>query len=86
VVLDKLDVVKALLNAKAEVNTPDFMGLTPLHHAVHNQNAEMVELLLKNGADCDAPTKKGDTALRIALREGYSQSVINVLRKYKAAD
>jgi ankyrin repeat protein len=45
-------------------------GLTALMVAAANGNKSTVELLLKKGADPDAETAEGRTALRFAAREG----------------
>src|SRR2546421_434961 len=40
----------ALIAAKADVNTPEVDGTTPLHWAVHQSDVELVERLIRSGA------------------------------------
>jgi ankyrin repeat protein len=47
------------------------LGVTPLHCAVYQGNDEMVEFLLENGANGDATTANGQTALHIAAQKGH---------------
>lgn len=53
-------------------------GLAPLHYAVFNDNAEMVKLLLDNGADVNKKTSDGLTSLDIAVLNNQ-QAVIQIL-------
>lgn len=58
-----------LLEKGAPVNARDeVFHETPLHWAARANRVEVVKLLLAHGADVEAKTKKGDTALSIALR------------------
>jgi hypothetical protein len=63
------DVVKALMNAGADVNarSPDW---TTLMSAVSGGNVEVVKMLVNAGADLTAETLWGETALTIALKNG----------------
>jgi ankyrin repeat protein len=69
-----------LVEAGAEVN---MYGWSPLSYAAFNGHAEIVEYLLKRGAEIDAKTENGSTALLIAARNGHIQ-VIDVLLKRQA--
>ena len=53
-------------------------GSSPLSEAVKAANPELVEMLLKAGADVDAPNQDGETALMLAARTG-SQGVAKEL-------
>lgn len=62
------EVFELLLDAGADVNAKDKMGLTPLSAAVYGKNAEKVEELLRRGADPAAQSNKGDSILDLAKR------------------
>ena len=49
------------------VNQKDRFGGTPLHAAVIQNRVDMVLLLLKHGADINAPGERGETPLQTAL-------------------
>lgn len=55
--------MKLLLKAGACVNTPAWKNGTPLMDAVYNDNLEMVELLLKYGADVNVRAVNNVTAM-----------------------
>ncbi len=65
-----LSTVKALIAKKADVNAAQEDGSTALQWAVHWQNAEEVDLLLKSGADTKAATRLNATALYLAAESG----------------
>jgi Ankyrin repeats (3 copies) len=46
----KLDIVKALINAGADLNTKDNDGLTALHWVARDGNFDIVKILMKAGA------------------------------------
>jgi ankyrin repeat protein len=69
---DKLDCVKVLLAAGADVKVTDKnLQRTPLHCAAGWSTLEMVEFLVGNGADINAMTVKGDTPLDFARDNFY---------------
>lgn len=71
--------------AKGIMGARDYEGLTPLHVAVGSGCREMTELLLKHGADVDAPdTKSGCTALLRAV-ESNSLDMAELLLRHGAA-
>ncbi|KAL1110027.1 hypothetical protein AAG570_014174 [Ranatra chinensis] len=55
-----------LLQAGADINARNGEDMTPLMEAVKNNRTDMVSLLLQQGADADAMTEYGLTALHIA--------------------
>jgi len=63
-----------------EVDTEN-EGATPLMFAVMVNNIEMVKYLLKHGANPNIKTKKGETALSLAKREGFTE-IIKLLKQY----
>jgi ankyrin repeat protein len=74
------DVVKTLLDAKANVNARDIREMTPLIFAVssESQNAAVVKLLLKAGADVHATTKTGENAFDWAKKFNYGEVVFAI--------
>ena len=57
---------KELLQRGHDPAKPDKSGFTPLHYAVRSGSTELVECLLKSGADIDAQTKgKSNSAQEI---------------------
>lgn len=65
------DVVAALLRRRPGLAAAvDADGLTPLHHAVREREAETAGLLLRCGAPADTPTPDGLTPLHLAAARG----------------
>jgi hypothetical protein len=61
--------VKLLLDSEADVKLPDENGSTPLHAVAGEQDClEMVELLLRYGADINARNCQDATPLHLAIR------------------
>lgn len=55
-------------------------GYTPLAYAALKGSAQMVEMLLHNGADPALPTREGETPVELALRGGH-QEVADALKR-----
>ena len=70
-----VDLIKALLNAKASIDSTDNSGRTPLMHAGTSKNAEAVMLLLDRGASVTTRDTIGGTALSWAAGFGDAASV-----------
>ena len=65
---DYYETVKALADSSAPLNELDgTMGWTALTGATYNNLSGIVNLLIEAKADVHVPTKKGTTALKIAL-------------------
>jgi ankyrin repeat protein len=71
--------VKALIAKKADVNAAQADGSTALEWAVHYNNAEAVDLLLKSGADTKAATRLNATALYLAAESGNPAMIQKLL-------
>ncbi|HWP36431.1 MAG TPA: ankyrin repeat domain-containing protein [Gemmatimonadales bacterium] len=76
-----LPAVRALLKQGADVNAALGDGMTALHWAAVQGNAELAEVLLYAGANVRAVTRLGDyTALHLASRGGHAAVVSALLR------
>jgi ankyrin repeat protein len=73
--------VKLLLANKADVNSKDRNGYTPLHNAAIDGQKEVVELLLANKADVNAKDNQGRTPLDLSVAIGH-KNVTDLLRQH----
>lgn len=74
--------VEALINNNKEtlvIDTKDDNGLTALHWAVIGKHADIVEILLENGADKTIQSNNNETALDIAIKE-KNRDIIDLLK------
>jgi len=62
---------KALLEAGANVSCVDVYGLTPLHEASEDGNAEMIRLLISKGANASSLDIYGRVPLHWAALRGH---------------
>jgi ankyrin repeat protein len=71
------ELVKALLDAGADINVKNIQGMTPLMWAVASeyQNPEIIRMLLARGADPKIKSRDGQTALDLAKRLGASAGI-----------
>lgn len=67
-----LDWCTRLVERGAAVNRE---GWTPLHYAATGPNPKVTAFLLEKGAQVDAPSPNGSTALMMAARYGHEDSV-----------
>jgi ankyrin repeat protein len=77
---DDFTLVRALLNAKANVRAANRYGVTPLELAAINGSAPMVDLLLKAGADPNAASGEGETVLMAGARTGQPDTLKLLLK------
>ncbi|KAF2795361.1 ankyrin repeat protein [Melanomma pulvis-pyrius CBS 109.77] len=66
----KISTVRALIEHGAEVDAREGAGLTPLHKAVLRKMQGTVKVLLEFGADPLAVTKRGASAIDLAMKDG----------------
>ena len=83
-----IDEIKQLYNIdKNIINEVDINKWTPLHEAAREGNIDVIEFLLDNGANIDAKTTDGKTALDIATIYDRSDAVnICLTNDYKRDD
>ena len=80
--MEKMDraAVHALLQRRADVNTPQVDGMTALHWATYQDDAESVGLLVRAGANVKAVNRYGVTPLTLAITNGDSAIVETLLQ------
>jgi uncharacterized protein len=71
--------VKELLAKGADVNTAQVDGMTALHWAVYNDDAEMAGLLVRSRANVNATNRYGVPPLSIACTNGNAAMVMLLL-------
>lgn len=69
-----------VLTMNFDPNVQHDNGYTPLAYSAMKGNPQMVELFLRNGADPNATTREGDTAVELALRFGHAE-VADILKR-----
>ena len=75
------DAVKALLKQAADVNAAQGDGMTALHWAAMNGDAEMVDMLVYAGANIRATTRIGAyTPLYLASQRGHAAAITSLLK------
>jgi ankyrin repeat protein len=76
------DLIATLLDAGAKINVADVRGMTPLMLAVANdrQNLDVIRLLIARGAEVNAKSLVGETALDWAMKIG-AKPAIEALRR-----
>src|SRR5438034_9744332 len=62
--------IRALLQQRVDVNTPQIDGMTALHWAAYQDDLETEELLVRAGANVKAANRYGVTPLSLACTNG----------------
>ncbi len=78
---NRLDLLKARLEAGMSPDVRNQWGATLLHLAALNGNVPMVRLLLDYGADPNARQSQGATPLHLAAHEGHLEVVRLLLER-----
>ena len=76
---DQIELIKLLLNKKANVDAQDANGGTALMLAVQGANQEIIKLLLERKANKAIKNNDGKTAFEIAVFAG-NEAIINLLK------
>jgi len=80
-----LQIVRLLLESKADANKPAFNGLTSFSVAFYQSHLEVVKLLVEEGkADVDKASKKGVTLLYEASQNGHIEVVKYLMEEGQA--
>ncbi|KOC12912.1 ankyrin repeat-containing protein [Aspergillus flavus AF70] len=75
-------IVTLLLENKADIESKDRLGQTPLSWAAENGHEAVVRLLLENMADIESKDRLGQTPLFWAVENGH-KAVVRLLLEYK---
>ena len=71
--------VRALLDARADVNATQQDGTAPLHWAVDRDSPEIVQMLIRAGANVKAANRYGATPLWLASVNGNARTIAMLL-------
>src|SRR5687768_15716838 len=72
--------VRALVQRKVNVNTPQVDGTTALHWAVRLDNLEMADLLIRAGANVSAANREGVRPLQLAAMNGNAAMLDRLIK------
>ena len=73
---DNVDMVRTLVDGGANIDVVDpAENIRPLHNCAINGCNQVCEFLLRHGADMDARTHQGDTALHLAAKHNNADLV-----------
>ena len=72
--------MRALLQQRVDVNTPEADGTTALHWAAHRDDLDTVDLLIRAGANVKAANRYGVTPLSLACENGNAAIVERLLK------
>jgi ankyrin repeat protein len=78
--LNKIDEVKKLIEAGADINAVDKNGITALQRASSWGRSDVVKMLIEAGADVNVVGVNGRTALYWASYWGYSE-IVKILKE-----
>jgi ankyrin repeat protein len=83
--VDRVAIIKLLLECKADPNLQNDYGSTPIVLAAQDGRTDAVHLLLQSGADVKVRSSSGSTSLHRAARDGHLDTV-KLLVEEGAAD
>ena len=74
------EIVRALVEAGADLNQARESGATPLHAASYKGHLAVVKYLVEAGADLNPGNYEGSTPLALACRAGHKKVVAYLKR------
>src|SRR5215510_3049073 len=74
------DVVRSLLQKKADVNAPQIDGTTALHWAVRADDLETADLLIRAGANVSAANREAVTPMQLAAINGSARMLERLIK------
>ena len=74
------EMIRSLLQKKADVNAPQRDGTTALHWAVRLDDLETADRLIRAGANVSAATRAGATPLQLAAMNGNAAMIEKLLQ------
>ena len=74
------EMIRSLLQKKADVNAPQRDGTTALHWAVRLDDLETADRLIRAGANISAATRAGATPLQLAAINGNAAMIEKLLQ------
>lgn len=77
--VSSIQICRLLIDAGAEIEAADPIGMRPLHYAASSDNAAVAAVLLRCGADVNAQDKRGASPLHWAAFEGYHYTAMMLL-------
>ncbi|VDI10550.1 Hypothetical predicted protein, partial [Mytilus galloprovincialis] len=80
-----IEIVKILLDNKADINKCTDVGESPLYIACQNNHIEIVKVLLENKADINKCTNYGISPKQLASDKGYN-GILAVINEYSRED
>ncbi|MFM8186484.1 MAG: ankyrin repeat domain-containing protein, partial [Alphaproteobacteria bacterium] len=76
-----LEVIKLLIDSKANINCADNYGNTPLHLSIYSENLEVIKLLIDSKANIDVSNKLSKTPLEIANDKKNDKIILIIKNK-----
>jgi ankyrin repeat protein len=76
-----LEMVRLLIEAKADIRASSSKGLTPLLYAARNGDIEMAKVLIEAGADVNAPGSDDVHALPLSIVSGHPEFAMFLLER-----
>jgi len=75
------NVVRLLIDKGANLDTPNYEGVTPLHLAIENKKVVTAQILADRGADVESADEDGLTPFHYAIRYGTGTEMLEIIWK-----